>query len=86
MNVVEIMRSAARDLAVHRPEADDSAHEEMLCASHAVAELIAAGEELQASMDENEESRSRFDVTSAKRFIAADARHRAALAACGDAT
>lgn len=49
----------------------------------AVAELIAAGKALQDGMDENETSR--FDAGPAKRFLAADARHRAALARIGGA-
>ena len=47
----------------------------------AVAELIEAGRELQAGMDENDTRP--MGAGPAKRFLAADARHRAALARIG---
>ena len=48
----------------------------------AVAELIAAATDLQEAMDEHDASP--FDIGPSTRFIKADARHRAALAATGE--
>lgn len=50
--------------------------------SVAVAELVAAATDLQDAMDEHDASP--FDIVPSKRFIAADARHRAALANIGE--
>lgn len=55
--------------------------QEMREASAAIAELIEAARDLQEAMDEHEVNA--FDIGPSKRFIAADARHRAALAAIG---
>lgn len=49
----------------------------------AVAELIEAGRALQDAMDEHETNR--FDIGPSRRFVEADARHRAALARVGGA-
>ena len=46
----------------------------------AVAELIEASRALQDAMDENDSNK--FDIGPATRFLAADKRHRAALARC----
>ncbi len=51
-------------------------------AREAVAELIEAATDLQDAMDEHDASP--FDIGPSKRFIKADARHRAALAAIGE--
>lgn len=50
----------------------------------AVAELIDAGRALQEAMDTPE--KGPFDSLTVKHFHEADARHRAALARCGDAS
>ena len=55
---------------------------EMMKARAAIAELIHAAKELQEAMDEHDASP--FDIGPSRRFIVADARHRAALANVGN--
>jgi len=59
--------------------ADDSPpYKQLRAARAAVAELIEASRALQDAMDEKDTNK--FDIGPAARFLAADVRHRAALA------
>ncbi|SEJ55008.1 hypothetical protein [Frateuria terrea] len=78
VDVVEALASWCNEKNIGRAEYDRRCS---VCA--AVAEMIEAGRELRAGMDENDTRP--MDAGPAKRFLAADARHRAALARIGGA-
>ena len=75
LDVLSVMQDGIADYT-------ESGHEglasDMTEAHNAVAELIEASRDLQDAMDENDSNK--FDIGPATRFLAADKRHRAALA------
>ena len=77
LDVLSVMQDGIADYT-------ESGHEglasDMTEAHNAVAELIEAARALQDAMDENDSNK--FDIGPATRFLAADKRHRAALARC----
>lgn len=77
LDVLSVMQDGIADYT-------ESGHEglasDMTEAHNAVAELIEASRALQDAMDENDSNK--FDIGPATRFLAADKRHRAALARC----
>ena len=77
LDVLSVMQDGVADYT-------ESGHEglasDMTEAHNAVAELIEAARALQDAMDENDSNK--FDIGPATRFLAADKRHRAALARC----
>ena len=80
VDVLAVMNDCRNDLDAARMVV---AAKELAKARAAVAELIEASRALQDAMDENDSNK--FDIGPATRFLAADKRHRAALARVGGA-
>ena len=77
LDVLSVMQDGVAD---YTESGHDGLAEDMSAARAAVAELIEASRALQDAMDENDSNK--FDIGPATRFLAADKRHRAALARC----